>query len=72
MWNYLHRASESAVSSEQYEVAFVAFLNMGQMYFLDRQNEQMKEAISLLRRADVPADMPLAAYCDRYSRGLEA
>ena len=72
VWNYLHRASESAVSSEQYEVAFVAFLNMGQMYFLDRQNEQMKEAISLLRRADVPADMPLAAYCDRYSRGLEA
>lgn len=72
VWNYLHRASESAVSSEQYEVAFVAFLNMGQMYFLDRQNEQMKEAISLLRRPDVPADMPLAAYCDRYSRGLEA
>ena len=72
VWNYLENALVSAVEMKQHEVAMVAFLNMGQMYFSDHQDERLKKAVDILRAGGLPDNLPLAPYCRTYARGLEA
>ena len=71
VWDYLERALKSALDTRQYEVAFVAFLNMGQMYFGDPRNERLQRAIRILNNAKLPRNMKLGAFCRQYARGLQ-
>lgn len=71
VWTYLENALKSAVEMKQNEVAMVAFLNLGQMYLSDPQDERLRRALSVLESARLPGKLPLAAFCREYARGLE-
>lgn len=72
VWNYLDRALESALETKQYEVAVVAFINMGQMYFANQRNDRLQQAIKKLEAAGMPGNMALVAFGRQYANGLFA
>jgi len=72
VWDYLERALKSSIETKQHEVAIVAFLNMGQMYFGDHRDDKLKKAIQTLEKADIPLDMKLRAFGLEYAGGLKS
>lgn len=71
-WNYLEKALSEGLELKQYEVALVAFLNMGQLFFEDPRPENVKHAIDLLSKANIPQGTTFLLFTRRYADGLKA
>ena len=71
-WDYLGKAFIEGLELRQFEVALVALLNMGQLFFEDRNPENIKRAIDLLAnyKRDIPSDTSFLSFTLRYSDGL--
>ncbi len=70
-WEYLMKAMDSGIATDSYEVALVAFLNMGQLYFEDPQKDNIRNAIIRLKGTDLPHKVPIYPFIRRYADGLE-
>lgn len=70
-WAYLKKAVDGGIATDSYEVALVAFLNMGQLYFEDPQKDKIRNAISRLKATDIPHKVPIYPFMRRYADGLE-
>lgn len=71
-WDYLDKALATGMRANEYEVALVAFLNMGQLYFEDPRKALLEEAICKLKTARIPHKEDLYSFTRRYADGLEA
>lgn len=70
-WEYLQKAIVGGIATESYEVALVAFLNMGQLHFEDPQKNKVRDAILRLKAANIPHKEPIYSFARRYADGLE-
>lgn len=71
IWEYLNKAVDGGIATDSYEVALVAFLNMGQLYFEDPQKDKIRNAISRLKGTGLPHQLPIFPFMRRYADGLE-
>lgn len=71
-WNYLGKALDAGIATGQYEIALVAFLNMGQLFFEDPQKDKIIEAVMKLKTAAIPDKTNFYTFTRRYADGLEA
>lgn len=69
---YLDKAFVEGLELRQFEVALVALLNMGQLFFEDRNPDNIKRAIAILanHKADIPPDTSFLPFTLRYADGL--
>lgn len=71
IWNYLGKALSEGIAAGQYDVALVAFLNMGQVHTGNPDPEKIDNAIKVLEAAKFPADVKLAPYVRKYAEGIK-
>lgn len=69
---YLFKALSEGLSLQQYEVALVAFLNMGQLFFEDHNTKDIQKALTLLENAKIPANTSFKTFTHCYADGLQA
>lgn len=72
IWENLSRALSEGISTKQYDVVLVAFLNIGQMHLSAPDAARIKEAATRLRATRFPQDVKLVPYTLAYCEGLEA
>lgn len=72
IWDYLGKALEGGIATDSYEVALVAFLNMGQLYFEDPQKDRLLNHVSDLINAEIPHNVEIYPFSRRYADGMEA
>lgn len=71
IWEYLEKAVDTGIATESYEVALVAFLNMAQLSFENPQKERILNAISKLKKTDMPQNIAVYPFIRHYADGLE-
>lgn len=71
IWNYLGKALDEGISAKQYDVALVAFMNMGQMLLRNPDSVKIKSAIRSLEAAKFPASVKLAPFTLKFAEGVK-
>lgn len=71
IWNYLTKALSEGIATKQYDVALVAFLNMGQIHTGNPDPEKISSALRVLATAKFPATVKLTPFVRKYAQGIE-
>lgn len=71
IWDYLGKALTQGIATKQYDVALVAFLNMGQMHINNPDLAKINNAIKCIEAARFPASVKLAPFVRKYADGVK-
>lgn len=71
IWNYLGKALSEGIAARQYDVALVAFLNMGQIHTGNPDTQKINSALRDLETAKFPANVKLAPFVRKYAEGIK-
>lgn len=71
IWHYLSKALTQGIATKQYDVALVAFLNMGEMHIINPDLEKINDAIRHFEAAKFPTSSKLVPFVRKYAEGVK-